>query len=341
MRSILLLAPGYEHSDGGIQAYSKEIESALEGEFHVSQVDGRGRSRISFTLEALRAAVTCRPVMIMTTHLHYAPVAMMAALPLGVPYAVSLHGVEAWNIRGALRRLAVRRADVLLPVSEFTEARARLSMDGKFRALQILPNTFDSNRFSHGPKPIYLLKRYGLEIDQPVILTVGRLDSDERYKGHDEVLAVLKGLQHDFPRIRYLIVGDGSDAPRLKGVAERNNVLSSTIFAGRVSEEELPDHYRLSDLFVMPSSGEGFGIAYLEALGCGRRIVTGQDAGSEITEDEDFGVTVNPSDINSLHAAISALLSTSSDPEKIHARVTAKFGRPMFKRQLLKVLSSL
>ena len=37
-------------------------------------------------------------------------------------------------------------------------------------------------------------------------------------------------------------------------------------FAGRVAPEELPDHFRLADVLVMPSTGEGFGIVFLEAM---------------------------------------------------------------------------
>jgi phosphatidylinositol alpha-1,6-mannosyltransferase len=72
-----------------------------------------------------------------------------------------------------------------------------------------------------------------------------------------------------------------------------------------VPEEELPDLYRLADLFVMPSSLEGFGIVYLEAAACGLRVVGGIGGGSaDAIPDARVGLTVDPKDGAALVAAI-------------------------------------
>ncbi len=78
----------------------------------------------------------------------------------------------------------------------------------------ILPNCVDLARFTPGPKNPALLDRYGLH-DRTVLLTVARLSADERYKGIDEVLEVLPELARQIPNLGYLIVGDGTDRPRL------------------------------------------------------------------------------------------------------------------------------
>ena len=68
-------------------------------------------------------------------------------------------------------------------------------------------------------------------------------------------------------------------------------------FLGYVPDEDLPDLYRLADLFVMPSTEEGFGIVYLEAAACGLRVVGGAGGGSgDAVPDERVGVLVDPAD---------------------------------------------
>jgi phosphatidylinositol alpha-1,6-mannosyltransferase len=76
-------------------------------------------------------------------------------------------------------------------------------------------------------------------------------------------------------------------------------------FLGFVPEEDLLDLYRLADLYVMPSTEEGFGIVYLEAAGCGLRVVGGVGGGSaDAVPNDKVGVLVDPSDTVSLTAAI-------------------------------------
>ena len=77
------------------------------------------------------------------------------------------------------------------------------------------------------------------------------------------------------------MAGDGDDRGRLEQRAlELARDPAAVRFLGFVPEEDLPDLYRLADLFVMPSTHEGFGIVYLEAAACGLRVVGGVGGGS-------------------------------------------------------------
>jgi phosphatidylinositol alpha-1,6-mannosyltransferase len=98
-------------------------------------------------------------------------------------------------------------------------------------------------------------------------------------------------------------------------------------FLGYVPDVELPDLYRLADLFVMPSSTEGFGIVYLEAAACGLRVVGGASDGSaDAIQDSRVGTTVDPDDPEALLAAIAAgLQGDRVDPTAIEA-----YRRPHF-----------
>jgi phosphatidylinositol alpha-1,6-mannosyltransferase len=93
--------------------------------------------------------------------------------------------------------------------------------------------------------------------------------SSERYKGDDHVIAAVPDLVRRGHDIVYLIIGEGDDRARLEEVARKIGVSDRVRFLGAVDHQRLVAAYRMADLFVMPSAGEGFGICYLEAMARG------------------------------------------------------------------------
>ena len=128
-------------------------------------------------------------------HLHLIPLAALAARVSGSPLILIVHGIEAWRRpRGRLAARLIRCADAFVAVSDFTKRRflAWAELDGGRG--HVIPNCIDLAAFGPGPKRDDLVRRYGL-IGKKVILTLGRLSASERYKGHDEILAVLPDLR--------------------------------------------------------------------------------------------------------------------------------------------------
>jgi glycosyltransferase involved in cell wall biosynthesis len=111
------------------------------------------------------------------------------------------------------------------------------------------------------------------------------------------------------PHTIYVIVGDGDDQPRLEAVAAEVGVTEKVRFVGRVKPEELPDHFRLADVFVMPSTGEGFGIVFLEAMATGIPVIGGNRDGSlDPLADGLLGRAIDPYSEEELASAICAAL---------------------------------
>src|SRR5262249_8703857 len=153
-----------------------------------------------------------------------------------------------------------------------------------------------------------LVDRYGLHSSK-VMLTVGRMAAEERYKGFDEVINVLPQLLQRLPDLKYLIVGDGSDRGRLEDMVKVLGLSQYVIFAGRVLEGEKVAPYHLADAFVMPSYGEGFGIALIEAAACGIPIVgSSVDGSRDALLDGRLGRMVDPKTPNKLIEAITAAM---------------------------------
>lgn len=231
---------------------------------------------------------------------------------------------------------ALRAADNIFAVSEWTRQRVLAIGQIEDAKVVVIPNTFDASRFSVGRVPHDLRKRYALRESDKVILTVARLDTGERYKGYDKVMMALPAVIAECGSVRFIVVGTGDDQPRIAALANTLGVADAVTFAGFVARTELADHYRLADAFVMPSTGEGFGIVFLEAMACGTPVIAGNKDGSVDALDKGrLGKLVDPDSIESIAGGIISILNGIGPPlwfekEDLHNAVVSQFGRTAF-----------
>lgn len=283
-----------------------------------------------------------RPACTLSTHLHFFPAMRMLRGLTGIPYAGVLHGIEAWRIASHTRAESMRQADRLLAVSQFTRDHVLTSQGVDPGRISVFPNTYDAARFAPGPKPVHLLEKYGLRADQPVLLTVSRLALSERYKGHWQVLIALKRILGRIPDVHYLIVGTGDELAHLRAAVRMMGLERHVTFTGFVSTADLPDHYRLCDTFIMPSTKEGFGIVFLEAAACGKPVIAGcLDGSYDAVDAGRLGILVDPHHPAQIAEEIVAALNRSHenrlifDPAALSRAVWEQFGFDSFKKQLL------
>jgi glycosyltransferase involved in cell wall biosynthesis len=204
-----------------------------------------------------------------------------------------------------------------------------------------LPCTFDASNFKIAPKPAYLLEQYGLKPEQPIILTVSRLASVERYKGYDQILEALPQIRQAIPNVHYIIAGKGDDRTRIEQYIAQLGLQECVTLAGFVPDEQLCDYYNLCDLFAMPSKREGFGIVYLEALACGKPTLGGnQDGAIDALCHGELGALVDPDDVGAIAQTVIQILQKTYpnpilyDPEVLRQRVIDVYGFERFKQTL-------
>jgi glycosyltransferase involved in cell wall biosynthesis len=261
-------------------------------------------------------------------HINLLPVAVFASWLQDAPLILILHGIDAWTPHDSwLVRKLLPQVDTFVTVSQCTKDRFLEWAPLRADQGHIIPDCIDLDAYNPGPKRDELLDRYDLH-DRTILLTLGRLSSEEQYKGHDEILEVLPDLAEEIPDVSYLVCGDGDDRPRLEKKAKRLGVADRTVFAGYVPEEEKEDHFRLADAFVMPGRGEGFGIVYLEAMACGVPVVASKaDASREAVRDGQLGAVVDPNDPQDLCRGIKeALAADRGVPDGLNYFSDNNFG---------------
>ena len=167
--------------------------------------------------------------------------------------------MEAWqpSPNAAANWLLAKVACVVV-VSVYTRRRFLAWSGVQQDRVTLLPNAIQAQRYGTARKSDELARRYGLN-GRTALLTLGRLAAGERTKGFDEVLEILPRVAKRMPEIIYLIAGEGDDKARLQRKAQDIGIADRVVFTGMVPEDEKPDLYRLADVYIMPSRGEGFG----------------------------------------------------------------------------------
>lgn len=335
---------------GGIACYNRDLLTALAEVDRVQAIQvlprfgdetlvneklhqKKGRNqRLQYSLAAVREAWSFRPDRILCGHLFMLPLAGLLSRMMGVPVWLQLHGIEAWTMPSKAVMRALKQVDLVTCVSRFTRQRFLAWANVDPVEVRVLPNTV-SGRFA--PQDRAACRAAWDLGDGPVLLTVGRLAAAERYKGHDRVLNSLPELMLTHPSLVYLVAGTGEDLERLQQLALDLDVANTVRFLGSVSSEDLPRLFNAADLFVMPSTGEGFGIVYLESMACGTPALgLDVDGSRDPLRDGNLGVVATK---EGLAAAIIAALAAGR-PEQLSARVEEVFGHAVFARQVSRLV---
>jgi phosphatidylinositol alpha-1,6-mannosyltransferase len=284
--------------------------------------------RIVYSIAALRRALF-RPIdLVFCGHLFMAPLAALIARLKDAKLIVQTHGVEAWPRPSRLQRAALESADLVLCVSRYTRAAVLSWATIEPERVLVVPNTVKA-AFTPGDGST---TRAALALENKrVLLTVGRMDSRQRYKGQDRVIAAIPYIVAQGHDVEYLVVGEGDDRARLEELARDVGVSDRVRFLGAIGLQSLTEIYRMADLFVMPSTGEGFGIAFLEAMASGTPALGLDVAGArDALADGRLGTAVPEAELAG--AIDRALAGPKPDPSALAREVRSLFGREQFAR---------
>ncbi len=258
-------------------------------------------------LPELRRLHASRPVQVIHAHaaLPCGHAAALISRELGIPFVVTVHGLDAYStrqVRGLpgrwcerVSRMVYRSAEAVICVSEKVRERVLEGAKARVEAV-VVYNGVDAELFSPSPE----------SGDQPMILTVGTLIPS---KGHDVLLRAFARIHSEFPGVSLKIIGEGAERQRLGELASELNIASTVAFVGRQTRNQIAAAMKQCVLFALPSRYEGLGCVYLEAMATAKPVIGCSGQGiEEIIHNGFNGMLVGPHDLEGLSSALRQLL---------------------------------
>jgi phosphatidylinositol alpha-1,6-mannosyltransferase len=306
---------------------------------------GSERAKGRFTATALRTARR-RAKLVVAGHPFLAPVTQ--AMRLAAPRMKSLvcaHGVEVWEPLPALRRRALRGANLIITPTADTAGHLATQQQIPRERVRVLPWALDPEfeALAATSSPAALPANFP---QGRVILSVGRWMANERYKGMDTLISALPRLLHEWTELQLVVVGEGDDQAWLERIADGCGVRRRVHFLSGLTYPQLSACYSACEIFALPSRGEGFGLVYLEAMARGKPVIGGAHGGApEVIDDGQTGYLVQHGDVPQLATSIETLLADPALAREMGARGRERINRDfkfnLFAKSLKKILREL
>jgi teichuronic acid biosynthesis glycosyltransferase TuaC len=243
-------------------------------------------------------------------HAHYAVPAgdaVRRAAPR-VPLVVSVHGGDVLGAHADAPAVSATFAHARLVLAN-SAGIARRCRDRGARAVQVVHLGTDP---PPAPAPA------------PAIATLVTVANLIERKHIGDVIRALALLAGTWPQLRLVVVGDGPERAALEALAASLGVADRVSFRGRLAPDDAVATARQASLFVLPSTDEAFGVAYVEAMAAGVPAIAcrGEDGPEEIAAAGGGIELVTPRDSVALASALGALLSDPARVERM--RVAAR-----------------
>ncbi|MCA9886156.1 MAG: glycosyltransferase family 4 protein [Anaerolineae bacterium] len=245
------------------------------------------------------------------------------------PSALIFYGIDAWKKMTGLRKRMLNDAQLVLSISEFTLDRAR-HFNPDFPDAKILHLSLEE-RAPTDEVDLALLEQVGKDF----LLIVGRMAASQQHKGHDQLIEAMPIILRQCPRAQLVIAGKGDDMTRLQEKAVSLNVAENVIFTGFISEATRDALYNRCRALVMPSTGDGFGLVYLEAMTYKKPCIALKNGSArEVVVDGEAGILIDEQSAEAIAEAALTLLKDDALCQRLgeagYQRYHNTFSWPMF-----------
>ncbi len=245
------------------------------------------------------------------------------AADVNVPVVVSTWGSDvcAWQGESQrdyfLKQYILQRADALTATSEF-QAKETQKYLPNGREVRVIPYGVDLARFAYRERTPAADGSF----------TIGCVKRLEVIYGQTHLLDAFVIVAKELPGARLLLVGDGTAKGDLQKQADRLGIGPRVEWAGSVPNERVHEALGRMDLFAMPSLGESFGVAAVEAGATGLPVVASRVGGvGEVVADGETGLLVPPADPKALADAILLLARDASLRQRMGKAARARVER--------------
>lgn len=329
-----------------IRFYAKSLYDDLPDERYITsrRFQGFKQKLLPFIYSSVVKGIRCDVVMF--SHINLAAVGVLIKLlSPNTKVLLQAHGIEIWGPQSWLKKLFLKKADLILAVSSYTQEVLVQNHRLPLAKCMVFHNSLDPY-FQVEPQPALLKslkEKYQIGEKDQVLMTLTRLVSSEKYKGYDKVLEAMTHLKPQHPNLKYFILGkyDQIESERILQLVKGYGLEKEVYLTGFIADEAISSYFALADVFVMPSQKEGFGIVFIEAMACGLPVIAGNVDGSvDALHHGELGILVNPHELEELSQAILHYQAhpLAQQPEVLKDKVQTYFGYPHYKEELRKLL---
>lgn len=302
-------------------------------------------AKLAFVATSLLKGIKSQTVIL--SHINLLPVAkLITTIKPKQKVIMFAHGIEVWDKLPKWKTKFLQEKVQVWAVSNYTKNKMIAQHGVSAQKIQVLNNCLSP--FLNLPKifekPQDLVKKYKLGENTPIIFTLNRLSASEKYKGYDKVIIALSKLKQQGQAFTYLLAGKADETERLRltKLIEEKELVNEVKMIGYLPEEELTSHFLLSDLFIMPSKGEGFGIVFIEAAAHGCKIIGGNvDGSTDALLNGRLGQLINPNDETEILIAIQNALANKNHQPELQQQITIEnFGFDNYLNKVKQLLSN-
>jgi glycogen(starch) synthase len=221
-----------------------------------------------------------------------------------------IHGVERWM---------ANRAERVITCSHYMRGHVADIYGLEEERVSVIPNGIDPLDLQPIDDLDALRARFAAPHERLVLL-VGRLVYE---KGFQLALEALPGLIERLGDVRFLVAGSGTHEKELKAQAEELGLMEHGTFMGWIGDDVLHSLYRISDLCVIPSIYEPFGLVALEAMASGCPCIVADTGGlREVVPNDDVGLRFTSRDSGSLATMVERVLTDEALRDRLVAEAS-------------------
>lgn len=230
---------------------------------------------------------------------------LFAKIFLRIPYVVYGRGSDVylpWTFKNQISELILKNANSVIALTEDMKEKLQ---NMYLREALVIPNGLNLENFE-GISKEEARKKLSIEREDRVIIFTGTLHS---VKGVKYLIQGMDIIKQNGIKAKLLLVGDGEDREALMRLTKKLELEQDITFVGRVPNEKVPGYMSASDVFVLPSLSESFGIVILEAMASRLPIIATNVGGlPEIVKEGVNGFLVSPKNPDELAKKIILIL---------------------------------
>ncbi len=322
--------------------HDQQKQAANNVYFPVEIFSGFAANKTAFVLDAVKKGRKADVVIISHINLLVAGWFIKKAHP-STKIILMAHGIEIWGNLKPARKKMLEVCDKIICVSNYTAQKIKEKHQLSTTSISVLNNCLDPflNNQHTAIANNNLRKQYCFTPDDVVLLTLTRLSSKDRYKGYEYVLEAMKNLTAKNKNIKYLLAGGSSEGEQLfiKQLIKKYSLEENVILAGYILEEDLATLFSMADIYVMPSTKEGFGIVFIEAMYYGLPVIAGnQDGSTDALLGGKLGLLIEPNSATEIEMAVNKIMKNINACKPDPKLLMENFGYEAYKKKLVKAL---